>query len=71
MMKKGDTRPYRNVSWHLQLDQGENYVDFDMHVVPVRLAARLFDPDAFVFSAAMLKTHNVTAKETTSRDLQT
>ena len=35
-------------------------IDFDLHVVPVRLAARLFDPDAFIISAAMLKTHNVT-----------
>ena len=34
-------------------------IDFDLHVVPVRLAARLFDPDAFIISAAMLKTHNM------------
>jgi uncharacterized protein (DUF362 family) len=34
-------------------------IDFDIHVVPVRLAARLFDPDAFIISAAMLKTHNL------------
>jgi len=34
-------------------------IDFDMHVVPVRLAARLLDPDAFILSAAMLKTHNM------------
>lgn len=33
-------------------------IDFDLHVVPVRLAARLLDPDAFVISAAILKTHN-------------
>ena len=33
-------------------------VDFDLHVVPVRLAARLLDPEAFIISAAMLKTHN-------------
>lgn len=30
----------------------------DLHVQPVRLAARLLDPDAFVICAAMLKTHN-------------
>jgi len=30
-----------------------------LHITPVRLAARLVDPDAFVISAAMLKTHNV------------
>jgi uncharacterized protein (DUF362 family) len=35
-------------------------IDFDLHVVPVRLAARLLDPDAFIISAAILKTHNVT-----------
>lgn len=30
----------------------------DLHVQPVRLAARLLDPDAFVLCAAILKTHN-------------
>jgi len=30
----------------------------DLHVVPVRLAARLLDPDAYIICAAMLKTHN-------------
>lgn len=33
-------------------------VDFDLHVRPVRLAARLLDPDAFVISSAILKTHD-------------
>ncbi len=33
-------------------------MDYDLHITPVRLAARLFDPDAFVISSAMLKTHN-------------
>jgi uncharacterized protein (DUF362 family) len=33
-------------------------VDFDLHVVPVRLAARLLDPDAFVICSAINKTHN-------------
>ena len=33
-------------------------LDQDLHIVPVRLAARLLDPEAFVISAAMLKTHN-------------
>ncbi|MGA2130736.1 MAG: DUF362 domain-containing protein [Bryobacteraceae bacterium] len=33
-------------------------VDFDIHPQPVRLAARLNDPDAFVICSAMLKTHN-------------
>ncbi|MEK7405834.1 MAG: DUF362 domain-containing protein, partial [Acidobacteriota bacterium] len=30
----------------------------ELHVQPVRLAARLFDPDAFVICAAIMKTHN-------------
>lgn len=33
-------------------------IDYDLHIAPVRLAARLLDPDAFVISSAMLKTHN-------------
>ncbi len=34
-------------------------IDYNIHVVPVRLAARLLDPDAFVMGAAIIKTHNV------------
>lgn len=30
----------------------------DLHLVPVRLAARLLDPEAFVICSAILKTHN-------------
>ena len=33
-------------------------IDFDLHVTPVRLAARLLDPDAFVICSAKMKTHN-------------
>ena len=33
-------------------------LDQDAHVVPVRLAAALFDPDAFIIGSAMLKSHN-------------
>lgn len=33
-------------------------IDFDLHIQPVRLAARLLDPDAFIISAGILKTHN-------------
>jgi uncharacterized protein (DUF362 family) len=33
-------------------------LDADLHINPVRLAARVLDPDAFVISSAMLKTHN-------------
>lgn len=35
-------------------------LDANLHAVPVRLAARLLDPDAFVLCAALMKTHNVT-----------
>jgi uncharacterized protein (DUF362 family) len=34
-------------------------LDSDLHPTPVRLAARLLDPEAFVISAGCLKTHNV------------
>jgi uncharacterized protein (DUF362 family) len=34
-------------------------LDFDLHVVPVRLAARLLDKDAFVMGSGIFKTHNV------------
>jgi uncharacterized protein (DUF362 family) len=30
----------------------------DLHAVPVRLAARLLDPEAYIICSAMLKTHN-------------
>jgi uncharacterized protein (DUF362 family) len=33
-------------------------IDFDVHLVPVRLAARLLDPDAFVICSAVTKSHN-------------
>jgi len=33
-------------------------LDQDLHIIPCRIAARLVDPEAFVISAAMLKTHN-------------
>ena len=33
-------------------------LDPDLHIVPCRIAARLVDPEAFVISSCMLKTHN-------------
>lgn len=33
-------------------------LDADLHITPVRLAARVLDPNAFVICSAMLKTHN-------------
>ena len=38
--------------------QTHSILNGDLHLVPVRLAARLLDPEAFVISSAMLKTHN-------------
>jgi uncharacterized protein (DUF362 family) len=34
-------------------------IDYDMHLIPIRLGARFVDPDAFLISAAVLKTHNM------------
>jgi uncharacterized protein (DUF362 family) len=34
-------------------------INYDLHAQPCRMAARLFDPDAYIISACMLKTHNV------------
>jgi len=34
-------------------------IDYDMHLIPIRLGARFLDPDAFLISAAVLKTHNM------------
>jgi uncharacterized protein (DUF362 family) len=33
-------------------------INYDLHAAPARLAARLFDPDAFIINSCMLKTHN-------------
>ena len=34
-------------------------INYDLHAQPARFAARLFDPDAFIICAGVLKTHNV------------
>ncbi len=34
-------------------------LDYNQHLTPVRLAARLLDPDAYVICSACMKTHNV------------
>ena len=33
-------------------------IDYNVHPVPIRLAARLLDPDAFILCAAIPKMHN-------------
>ena len=70
-----DTLRYKEViSEHKPLDvslvdlneeghyQTHYILDGDLHMVPVRLAARLLDPDAFIICSAMLKTHNAATK---------
>ena len=52
----------RNVSL-IDLNEEAKYqviplIDYDLHLQPVRLAARLMDPDAYIINASMLKTHN-------------
>lgn len=44
-------------------------VDANVHFAPVRLAARLFDPDAFVISSAMLKAHNYVVATMTVKNM--
>jgi len=44
-------------------------VDNDLHPVPVRLAAALVDPSAFVISAAMLKTHNAVVATMSTKNM--
>jgi uncharacterized protein (DUF362 family) len=34
-------------------------IDYDLHPVPIRLVARLLDPDAFLISSSVMKTHNM------------
>jgi uncharacterized protein (DUF362 family) len=34
-------------------------LDYHLHVVPARLAARFFDPDAYILGSACFKVHNV------------
>jgi len=34
-------------------------IDYDLHVIPIRLGGRFVDPDAFLISAGVLKTHNM------------
>jgi uncharacterized protein (DUF362 family) len=34
-------------------------IDYDLHLIPIRLAARFLDPDAFLMCSAVMKTHNM------------
>ncbi len=47
----------------VDLNREANYetttlLDYDLHITPVRLARRLFDPDAYMICCGVMKTHN-------------
>jgi uncharacterized protein (DUF362 family) len=44
-------------------------VDGNIRPIPVRLAARMFDPDAYIISSAMLKTHNAVVATMTVKNM--
>jgi len=44
-------------------------IDYDMHLVPIRLGARFLDPDAFVISSAVMKTHNMVVATMTIKNM--
>jgi uncharacterized protein (DUF362 family) len=46
-----------------------NGMDYDMHLIPIRMAARLVDPDAFVISSAAMKTHNMVVATMTIKNM--
>jgi uncharacterized protein (DUF362 family) len=44
-------------------------IDYDMHLIPIRMGARFVDPDAFVISSAVLKTHNMVVATMTIKNM--
>jgi len=40
-----------------------------MHLIPIRMAARLVDPDAFVISSGVMKTHNMVVATMTIKNM--
>jgi uncharacterized protein (DUF362 family) len=44
-------------------------IDYDMHPVPIRLGARFCDPDAFLISSAVMKTHNMVVATMTIKNV--
>jgi uncharacterized protein (DUF362 family) len=53
-----------NITFDVPNERENNYellygMDYDMHLIPIRMAARLVDKDAFVISSAVMKTHNM------------
>jgi uncharacterized protein (DUF362 family) len=53
-----------NLKFEISNEEQSHYglmygIDYDLHVIPIRLGARFVDPDAFLISTAVLKTHNM------------
>lgn len=46
-----------------------NGIDYDLHPIPIRLGARFVDPDAFVISASVMKTHNMVVATMTVKNV--
>ena len=70
LIRDYSSRDVRLVCFHEEGLYKVLYVsDRDTHVKPVRLAARLFDPDAYIISVAMLKTHNVVVATMTVKNM--
>jgi uncharacterized protein (DUF362 family) len=44
-------------------------IDYDMHPVPIRMGARFCDPDAFLISSAVMKTHNMVVATMTIKNV--
>jgi uncharacterized protein (DUF362 family) len=44
-------------------------IDYDMHLIPIRMGARFVDPGAFVISASVLKTHNMVVATLSAKNI--
>jgi uncharacterized protein (DUF362 family) len=55
-----------NASQKYELATG---IDYDLHLVPIRLMAQMLDPDAFLISSAVMKTHNMVVATLTIKNV--
>jgi uncharacterized protein (DUF362 family) len=44
-------------------------MDYDMHLIPIRMASRILDHDAFAISSAVMKTHNMVVATMTIKNM--
>jgi uncharacterized protein (DUF362 family) len=63
-----------NVTFEIPNEDPSRYellygIDYDLHPVPIRLAARMLDPDAFLISSAVMKTHNMVVATMTIKNV--